>query len=331
MQRPTFSSIESYGQLFTSVAYWQPYIEEICTRHSLGSCQRVRAGLPGTHPVFIVSEQYVIKLFTYYFGGAESLAVERDLYSIFAQSPPFSIPVPALIAEGTLFPQGDEWSWPYLITNVIPGTSLGEVYEQVSYEDMLALAHSLGLFLRQLHQVNLSQSRIFKPMWDTFLENIEDQRHTCVARQQEWGTLPTHLIAQIEDYLLPDEQLFDIHTTPHLLHCDLNADHVLGLVDERQSWHTRGIIDFGDALVGDWHYELFALHMGLFHADKHLLHVFLDSYDPEQTLRANFTHIAMSYQLLRRFDGLQRFFQENPAAREVKRLEELAEILWEVY
>jgi len=277
-----------------------------------------------------VEERYVIKFFTHYFGGAENLAVETDLYYLFSRNPPLSIPVPTLITQGSLYSDGSEWPWPYLITNVISGTGLVEVYEQVHYEDLLSIADSLGLFLRQLHNLNLSQSRVFHPTWKVFADAIEEQRRTCVERQKGWGTLQKHLISQIGSYLLPTNMLFDTHTTPHLLHCDLNADHLLGFLDDRQRWHITGIIDFGDALVGDWHYDLVAIHMGLFHGDKHLLRVFLDSYDPEHLLCTDFVHIAMSYQLLRYFDSLAHFFQRKPELRNVGSLEELAEVLWEV-
>ncbi len=330
MHYPHFPDIETYGKHFTDITYWQPYVKEVCSRHHIEPCQHIRSGLPGTHPVFIVDEQYVIKFFTHYFGGAESLAVETDLYHLSSHNPLLSIPVPKPIAHGNLFSKGDEWAWPYLITNVISGTGLVEIHEQICYDDLLSIADSLGLFLRQLHNLNLSQSSVFKPTWSVFAEAIEEQRRTCVERQQDWGTLPTHLIEQIEGYLLPMNMLFDIHTTPHLLHCDLNADHVFGFLDDQKRWHTTGIIDFGDAIVGDWHYDLIALHMGLFHADKQLLRVFLDSYGPEHHLRANFVHISMSYQLMRYFDSLARFFQRRPELRDVKSLEELAAILWEV-
>lgn len=330
MKRPIFASIQEYGQLFTDVTYWQPYVEEVCTRHLPGKCQRVRSGLPGTHPVFIVDERYVIKFFTHYFGGMESLAAEMDLYHVFSHNPPLSIPVPTLIAQGTLFPDSDEWPWPYLITNVISGRGLVEVHEQVHYENLLTLADLLGQFLHQLHPMNLSQSHLFKPTWDAFANEIEQQRQTYVARHQDWGTIPTHLIEQIESYLLSTHMLFDAHTTPHLLHCDLNSDHVFGFLDEKQHWHTTGIIDFGDAQVGDWHYDLIALHMGLFCGDKVLLQTFMDSYDPKQRLRKNFVHITMTYHLLRRFDCFERIFHRNPELYNLKSLEELAEILWEV-
>ena len=330
MQYPHFPDRETYGKHFTDVTYWQPYVKEVCLRHHIEPCRQIHSGLPGTHPVFIVDERYVIKFFTYYFGGAESLAVETDLYHLFAGNPPLSIPVPTLITQGNLFSEDNEWPWPYLITNVISGTGLVEVYEQVHYEDLLSLADSLGLFLRQLHNLNLSQSNVFKPTWDAFAESIEEQRCTCVERHQHWRTLPTHLIAQIEGYLLPMDRLFDIRTTPHILHCDLNADHVFGFLDDQKRWHTTGIIDFGDAIVGDWHYDLIALHMGLFRGDKQLLHVFLDSYDPEHLLRTDFVHVAMSYQLMRRFDSLAQFFKRRPELHDMKSLEELAEILWEL-
>jgi hygromycin-B 7''-O-kinase len=38
------------------------------------------------------------------------------------------------------------------------------------------------------------------------------------------------------------------------------------------------LIDFGDAMVGDLHYELAALHLDLFDCDKRLLRQFLDHY-----------------------------------------------------
>ena len=48
------------------------------------------------------------------------------------------------------------------------------------------------------------------------------------------------------------------------------------------------------------------------------------------TLRRRFAHIKVSYHLLRRFDGFERIFHNNPELYNLRSLEELAEVLWEV-
>jgi hypothetical protein len=55
-----------------------------------------------------------------------------------------AIPAPALVVSGTLFSQDDAWAWPYIVTDVIAGTSLSEVEEQVSYQDKIAVCSFLG-------------------------------------------------------------------------------------------------------------------------------------------------------------------------------------------
>ena len=88
-----------------------------------------------------------------------------------------------------------------------------------------------------------------------------------------------------------------------MLHCDLNADHVLGGF-EGERWRPVGVIDFGDAMIGDRMYDLVALHLGLFRCDKRLLRAFLDDYGSDERLRRDFARRAMSMTLLHQFDVL---------------------------
>src|SRR5450759_461027 len=138
MQRPSFASREEYARHFIDIEYWRPYVEAICEWHNLTPSHHIQRGLPGSNPVFIVDERYVVKIYTHLFGGAESSARELELYSLFARFP--QLPFPILLASGTLFPVGQEWHWPYIVISVIPGTSIGEFYERVHHEDKLALA-----------------------------------------------------------------------------------------------------------------------------------------------------------------------------------------------
>jgi Ser/Thr protein kinase RdoA (MazF antagonist) len=325
VEKPFFASREEYVPRFTDAAYWQPYIEAVCARHRL-PCQAIRAGLPGTNPVFVVTggAGCVVKFFeTHLFNGLESWNKERALYGLLAEHP--ELPAPMLLAEGAFF---DDGAWPYLVTTVIPGTSLGEVADQVTYEDRVTLAGFLGRLLRQLHDLPFHDILVLCRSGDEFSHFLAEQRDRCVTRHQQWKVLPAHLLAQIDGYLLPDEQLIDQRVGLRLTHCDLNQDHVLGdfVVGH---WRPNGIIDFGDARVGDRIYDLIALHMGLFYGDKHLLATFLDAYGLDDGLRTDFVQRAMNYTLLFEFNVLE--MVQSWGLDQVQTLDELANRLWAAY
>jgi hygromycin-B 7''-O-kinase len=314
-----------YGERFTDAAYWRPYVEVVCARHNLASCDEIVPGLPGTNPVFLIDGQYAVKFFTHFFNGAEAHPIELELYKLFASNP--VIPAPVLIAQGALFDDEEGWPWPYIISRVVPGTSLGEVRDAVSYEDKETLAEFLGPVLCRLHGVSLQSARHLMPTWDAFVRFLTQQRAACVENHRGWQIMPKRLIAQIETYLPVVETLVDQSQPPHLLHCDLNEDHLLGRFDAGH-WRPTGVIDFGDAKVGDRVYELIALHIGLFHCDKHLLRGFLRSYGWEEAWAQGFAFRAMCYTLLFEFNVLGQVLEEFPQAREVESLKALADWLW---
>jgi hygromycin-B 7''-O-kinase len=327
LPRPIFASQAAYGQQFTDAAYWRPYVEAICARHGLAPCSVVRAGLPGSHPVFLVEEHWAVKLYTDMFGGAESFPIERELYRLFACMP--QLPTPALIAEGALFEADGGWPWPYIITQVVPGTSLGEVRERVAPADMEQVAAYLGDIVRQLHALPAPDVGRLKPSWEPFLGFLELQRAGCTDNQRRWNALPEILLAQIDAYLPSPEHLVDRSVAPTLMHGDLNADHVLG-VWQANHWCPTGIIDFGDARVGDVFYELIALHLGLFGCDKRLLRIFLDRYAPGLDRSPDFVERAMSMTLLHEFAVLRSVFEQFPEARDIRNLADLAALIWDL-
>jgi hygromycin-B 7''-O-kinase len=324
MQKPRYHSKREYSQLFTDGAFWQPYVERVCTGHGF-SCNGLRAGLAGTNPVFIVDDGgpgFVVKFFeTQLFGTRENFAVECEIYALLANSP--VIPAPALLADGQLFPDGD---WPYIIISLIPGLSLGEVVAQVSAEDKRSLAIWLGQRLRRLHQLPIASPALQRSQ-TRFAQWLVAQHAACVTRQQQLGHLPNRLLSELDDYLLPVAHLFDTVEGPCLIHCDLNHDHLLGEFVAGH-WRPTGIIDFGDARVGDRLYELVALHLGLFRTDKALLRLFLDSYGLDAGLQRQFVERAMAYTLLHEFDVLAEVADLDVC--QVDHIATLAKQLWEV-
>jgi hygromycin-B 7''-O-kinase len=321
MERPRFISHVDYGPRFTDVDFWRPYVAAICARHGLGPCAELRAGLPGTNPVFVVDETYVVKLYVHLFDGARSYPVERAAYELIARRP--GLPAPALIASGDLFDPAGGWPWPYIVTQAISGRSLGE--SQLNDADRLAVAAWLGPAVRGIHALPLDDAGPLRAAWDDFAAFLAAQRAAATATHAGWGRLPSRLVAQIDTYL--SGELLNRSAPPVLIHADLNRDHVLGEL-MHGVWRPRGIIDFGDARVGDRMYELVALHLGLFDADGRLLRTFLEAYGFDDQLRHDFVRRAMAMTLLFEFNTLGEILQHMPDAAEASNLEELAELLW---
>ncbi len=321
MIRPYFADRAAYAALFTNTAYWHAYVVAICARHGL-ECHDVRAGLPGTNVVFLVDQRYAVKLYSNLFGGSYSFAAERECYAMIAAAQ--AIAAPALIASGELFDSTGGWPWPYLVTSLLPGMSLGES-ATLPDSNQLALATWLGIFLQRIHGLPLAQNLHLHADWGDFLAFLHHQRAHVVEQHTRWGVLPLHLIAELEHYLPPITQLVDQTHPPRLLHCDLNADHVLGEYVEGQ-WLPSGVIDFGDARVGAPTYELVALHLGLFRGNKTLLDAALSAYaDP--LLLVDLPRRAMAYTLLHEFNVLEGMHEQIQA---IPTLEDLAEHIWNI-
>lgn len=327
--RPRFEDVKHYAKLFTNAEYWSPYVHMVCEHHQLVPCSDIKAGFPGTNPVFIVDGRYAVKLYTDWFNGYASYPTELDSYRLIAMNP--QLPAPALIAHGSLYPEGTEWHWPYIVTTVIPGASLGEAGELVSYDDRRELAGFLAQVLRQVHALPVESSAVMRRSWDSFAAFLQERRLHCLDNHRRWKALPDHLIDQIEDYLIPLSELMDDEGGPYILHCDLNRDHVLGAW-EGVRWTPAGIIDFGDARAGDRLYEFVALHLGLFRYDKRLLGRFLTQYGVEEHWKDNgrLVRRLMNYTLLHEFNVLDQLCEAHPSLREAASLPELAAWIWDL-
>lgn len=319
-------TLDGYRRYFMDVELWQPYVETICQRHGLLPYESIRGGLAGTCPAFIVNERWVVKLFGLLFGGEACFLAERQANQMVAGE--LAIPVPRLLGTGALFEDTAEWSWPYLIFPFVPSVSIGEVYEDVSADDLMVLASNLGVILRKLHQLPLDETPPLADNWQSYRNFLQEQFAGCYARHREWDTLPEHLLAQLDSYVLPPDQLIDDRAAPCLIHGDMTADHILGRLEDNR-WTTLALIDFGDARVANLTYELVALHLDLFRCNKTLLRAFLDSYGLDGTQRKLLPRQAMSITLLHDFNVLGGCFADNRSASDISSLEELATLLWD--
>lgn len=104
---PAEVSWHNWAGFFTDVPVWQPVVKRIFQETFVSSVERIDAGYPGSCAVFVVDQQFVIKLFPPLF--PQDFPREREVYGLLRNRLPA---MPDLIAEGIY---RDQIDWPYLV------------------------------------------------------------------------------------------------------------------------------------------------------------------------------------------------------------------------
>jgi len=307
---PTFSTDRDYAVRLTDGAFWRPFLDECLRRHGLDdAASDAVAGVGGTYPAFVLGD-VVVKLFGHRPVWRASFDAERAAQTALAADP--SILAPRLLGEGTLFGAADS-AWPYLILSRLPGVAWERA--ELSGDARQVVARALGEQVRRVHALNPAGVAAHEdwPVQDVV---------AAVAR----SSLPANLAVQAGDYLArlgPFDRVF--------VHGDLIVRHVFV-----ESGRLAGIIDWGDTLVTDRHYELAKLHLDLFDGDSALLRAFLEASD--WPVGRDFARKAMALALVRQAHGLVQHdtmdvFHKLPALlplENIATLDDLADALFAV-
>ena len=321
---PQLDTQEDYRKRFASADYWAPYAAHVCRKHGLKPATDFGCHNPGTYPTVIVNNRWVIKFFGLLYDGAAAYDMELAVNVIVAENA--MIPAPRIVGMGALFYGTGTWRWPYLIFEFLAGVHLGQVFDTLDTTERLKIAGHLGFVVRNLHQIDCTSHAFCITPQRSYYDLIEQQRPGLTERYQRSRSLPEHLIDQIDGYLLPSEALTSAYS-PVLLHGDITGDHImLRQVQGRGS--INGLIDFGDACIGDPEYELVALHLDAFHCNDEMLTAYLHVYGVPELPRQLWQHKMMSLTLLHRFHIVQSAVQYMPELVSVRTLEEVANRLW---
>jgi len=230
---PAFASNEEYVSRRGDVGFWWPYVAEILERHGLADTGReLVAGINATYPTFLYGD-VAVKLFGYARAWRESHTAERAAQALIATNP--EIAAPSLLSDGRLYDDVDA-PWPYLITTRMSGVASWRA--DLSAEQRRSVAAELGRQVLRVHALCPSG-----------VATHSDWSALNVAAAAGESSLPPHLIAQIDDYL---DRLGPFDCV--FVHGDLVANHVYVV-----NGHLSGIIDWGDAVVTDRHYEIIQL------------------------------------------------------------------------
>ena len=151
----------------------------------------------------------------------------------------------------------------------------------MSADERLSLAAALGRQVKRMHAIV-----------PTGVATHEGWPVANVAEAAGQSSLPPHLVAQVDAYLArlaPFDRVF--------VHGDLCANHVFV-----ENGRLSGIIDWGDAMVTDRHYELIQLYRDMFGCDKALFRTFLEASD--WPVGKGFARQALGLALYRQAIGL---------------------------
>ncbi|MEZ5859622.1 MAG: aminoglycoside phosphotransferase family protein [Geminicoccaceae bacterium] len=257
--RPRFASLRDYVARLDDLDFWQPVVGDILDRHAGAAAgSAIEPGVGSTFPTFLFGN-VALKLFGYLPQWARSFAAERAVQAVLATAP--AILAPRLLGTGRLCNDAAS-PWPYLVTTRMAGRAWERAGLTASQK--LAVAGALGSQIRHLHALRPAAVRAVADV-----ATGDDWQGLDVTAAAARSSLPQHLLGEVQGFLAslgPDD--------PVLVHGDLMGRHVF-VLDGR----LAGIIDWGDALLTDRHYELAKLHLDLFAGDRALLRAFLEASD----------------------------------------------------
>lgn len=176
-------------------------------------------------------------------GVMKYLQMEMRLLPVLGQALSTSIPHFSYIGH-------EDANYPYMFVGYhkLVGISLED--DSISSEQLATLAAALGTFLSELHSFPVAravQANVEEHTAVQWRERYQD-RYT-VLQKRVFPLLDRELHTRSErlwEDFLNDGTIFTFQ--PVLLHCDLNCEHIFCDVEHGM---LTGIIDWGDATIGD--------------------------------------------------------------------------------
>lgn len=305
----------NWEALFTDSLLWQPVVNDIFEALGLAGSPQVKPGYPGTCAVFVVEEQYVLKLFPPMVACDQ--AREHLVYQLLEGKVRM---MPRLLASGTYRERLD---WPFLIFSFVPGTAIRDCFEYLSPFHRQALAREVGLLLRQVQATAVPETSLFEP-WPEFLAR---RKAGCLQELRESQLFDLRLLKQIDQFLNRMEP--ELRTMPAvLLHADLTEDHVF-VVQDQNFWRLTAVIDWADAQLGPPQLEWVAAWFGLCRQDPRMFQALVAAASPQQGINAGFWRQMLALTFLHTFGPLIIRHQITAAAqRPISDLIDLQAALW---
>jgi hygromycin-B 7''-O-kinase len=311
---PSVPDMDAYRKVYKDPGTWLPAMRLICRRHGLDPAH-LYAETTGTNAVFRVAGGPWIKLFAPLW--PEDFVRER--VGLRAVSAVEGMQAPLVLLSSAL------GAWPYLILSHVEGQPIRAIWPDLRPGERVALAAEMGALMARLQRGDLSGCSAIREDGDAFLMRCGQ---TAVARNVEHG-LPPAWRGALEAYVPEALALLDRPFEPVFLHADLTDDHWF-VREQDGAWHITGLIDFGDAMVGDPLYEFAAPALFLTQGQPAVQRALLRGYglaDDKETDDKETGARIRAWTLLHRFSLVRDALRCGPEPRP-RSFEALLEKLW---
>lgn len=307
------SSFEEFEELKLTSNILAEVAQTILARHHL-PIKPLALFSEGTNIVFSYDDSLVLKLFPPF--HQEQFASECLVLKALAGK--LSVKTPTIHYEGEIA------GWPYIIMTQLGETLLETLWHTLNHDNKLVIIRELGSLIREVHSLSINGLAAIDCHWPKFIEN---QIKHCVAHHQTKKLSPV-LLAQIPAYIeMVGKSLLKIEK-PVLLTGEYTPMNFL-VTNIKGIWHIAGLIDFGDAMLGSYQYDLLGPGAFLIQGDKELLKAFLSAYGylPSE-LNSELSHQLTALMLLHKYSNLEVQVRIAGWQNQISSLQELEQLVW---
>lgn len=178
-----------------------------------------------------------------------------------------SLATPRLLGGGAVD------NWVFVISTRLPGSPLADVWPSLDRAEKRLIMLQVGELLRELRGVTVDVDMAIRVDWQQYIDTLVS---ACSARHQR-KAMPAHLAQQVMPYLAAAGD-FSPPAQARLIHMDIHPWNLMARHDQGR-WLLTGLIDFGDAIVGNCdRFELLTPLMFMAQGDPILVKALFDSY-----------------------------------------------------
>lgn len=270
----------------------------------------------GTAAVYRLGADKVLKL--YHPEHSSVAEIEREKACLSCMSDKLAGVTPELIDAASV--DGIE----FILMSHIEGEDLVDVWDEVSFENRVALFNRLGEMIANIHSIETQQ---FSEYCDDWASILNAQLNNCERNLRQFG-LREKWVKQALPWVNSIDWSREQLATQVILHTEIMRDH-LKVVKKNNEWSLSGIFDFGDAMVGPKEYDFVALGCLATGGDQRLLQAFYNGYGYNPDLQ--YKRRLMAYLLIHKYCNIEWFLNYVPVRAELNTLEDLADTWYGVF
>jgi aminoglycoside 2''-phosphotransferase len=192
---------------------------------------------------FCVNNNYVFK-FPKNIKASENLLKEFDILNELKHKLPLEIPDAVFLCR--TYTPSDYFNYNFIGCTKIKGKALTpEIFNSLSEKVQDNIIYDLASFLKELHNIKINE-KLNNYIDDVPLKYKNDQKKIKNLIYEYLNTHQQECIENMYNKIYDDNDFFNYK--PCVIHNDLSSDHIF--YDDKSN-KISGIIDFGDARIGD--------------------------------------------------------------------------------